>query len=198
MILKNNAENSMGELTTIILCACFPVLPKSIQWITGKTARKSTYRPSSSTYDRRYGFKKGHENTSDPLSTTTASSTNPSQQNRSAAPWRDQDIDLACNTKSKTKTRNKSKGNYHNLSVGQSLHDSKPASIHMVEPVATTSVQGGSGGGSGRGGGGGRGEGVSSFLGDGDNKMSIWKTDTVRVDTASSSLDPERGGRDFV
>ena len=71
----------------------------------------------------------------------------------------------------------------------------------MVEPVATTSVQGGSGGGGGRGGGGGgrgRGEGVSSFLGDGDNKMSIWKTDTVRVDTASSSLDPERGGRDFV
>ena len=75
----------------------------------------------------------------------------------------------------------------------------------MVEPVATTSVQGGSGGGGGGGGGGGRGEGVSSFLGDGDNKMSIWKTDTVRVDTdtvrvdtASSSLDPERGGRDFV
>ena len=147
-MILTNAARSMGELTTIILCACFPVLPKFVQWITGKTKRKSTYHPSSSSSARRYGFKKGHHNNSDPLSTNTASSTNPNHNHNSTAPWLDQDIDLACKSKTKTKT----KGNYHNLSVGQSFYDSKPASIHMVEPVATTSVQGGSRGGGGGGG----------------------------------------------
>lgn len=62
----------------------------------------------------------------------------------------------------------KIKGSYHNLDVGQS-YDPKPTSISKVEPVARVKA------------------GVP------DN--SIWKTDTVRVD---SSLDSERGGHDFV
>ena len=198
----------MSELTTVILCACFPVLPKFIHWITGKTKRKSTYHPSSSTYARGHGFKKGRSDPN-PLSSTNPSS---STHNYNTAPWpthdhdHNHDIDLA--PKSKTKSKSRSKGSYHNLNAGQSsIYDSsKPASVHMaMEPVAvaTTGVQGGGGGGGGgRNARGGRErEGVSSFLseGDGNDKMSIWKTDTVRVDTASSSLeDPERGRRDFV
>lgn len=63
----------------------------------------------------------------------------------------------------------KTKGSYHNLDVGQS-YDPKPTPISRVEPVAR--VKGG---------------GVLGNI--------IWKTDRVRVDT---SLDPERGGHNFV
>lgn len=62
----------------------------------------------------------------------------------------------------------KTKGNYHNLDVGQS-YLAKPGPISKVEPVAR--VKGGA------------------------SENSIWKTNTVRVD---SSLDSERGGHDFV
>lgn len=63
----------------------------------------------------------------------------------------------------------KTKGNYHNLDVGQS-YISKPAPITKV--VAA------------------RPEGK-----DGVPQNSIWKTNEVNVD---STLDPERGGHDFV
>ncbi len=59
------------------------------------------------------------------------------------------------------------KGNYHNLDVGRS-YEGKGAAIGMVEPARVRGVGVGNG---------------------------IWKTDTVRVDSA---LDPERGGHDFV
>lgn len=62
----------------------------------------------------------------------------------------------------------KSKGNYHNLEVGRN-HYTEPASVSTVEPVE-------------------RANGVVP-----DNR--IWKTNTVKVD---SSLDPERGGHDFL
>lgn len=59
---------------------------------------------------------------------------------------------------------------YHNLDVGQSYSPKKPAPISKMEPAAAR-VKGAVPG------------------------NSIWKTDTVKVD---SSLDPERGGHDFV
>ena len=62
----------------------------------------------------------------------------------------------------------KTKGNYHNLDVGQT-YISKPAPVSKV-------MQGPGGKG-------------------GMPQNSIWKTNEVNVD---STLDPERGGHDFV
>ena len=81
------------------------------------------------------------------------------------APWLDRE-DHDVGLVGKTKT----KGRYHNLDVGRN-YDAQPASIGMVEPPVARAKGGGASG------------------------KSIWKTDTVRVDSA---LDPERGGHDFV
>lgn len=142
---------SVGELTTIILCACFPIMPKFLQWITGKNQNKATYHKSA--YANGYGLKGHNSKRSNQFS-------NPMVSNN-AAPWLDsEDHDLGL--------VGKNKGNYHNLDVGQT-YVPNPAPIRKVEPAAR--LKGGAP----------------------DNI--IWKTNTVRVDT---SLDPERGGHDFV
>ena len=149
MRLLTNAY-SVGELTTIILCACFPIMPKFIQWITGKTKNKSTYHPSA--YANNYGLKGPNSKRSNQISNPLASNT---------TPWLDSE-------EHEIGLMGKAKGDYHNLDVGQS-YMAKPAPISKVEPMAR--VKGAA------------------------PENSIWKTDTVRVDT---SLDPERGGHDFV
>ncbi|CAF9908703.1 MAG: hypothetical protein ALECFALPRED_004904 [Alectoria fallacina] len=142
---------NVGELTTIILCACFPIMPKFLQWITGKNKNKATYHKSA--YANGYGLKGHNSKRSNQFS-------NPMVSNNTA-PWLDsEDHDLGL--------VGKTKGNYHNLDVGQT-YVPNPAPIRKVEPAAR--------------------------LKGGAPANSIWKTNTVRVDT---SLDPERGGYDFV
>ncbi|CAF9934880.1 hypothetical protein IMSHALPRED_009873 [Imshaugia aleurites] len=142
---------NVGELTTIILCACFPLMPKFIQWITGKTKNKSTYHPSA--YTNNYGLKGPDSKRSNQISNRLAS--------MNTTPWLDSE-------EHEIGLMGKAKGDYHNLDVGQS-YMAKPAPISKVEPMAR--VKGAA------------------------PENSIWKTDTVRVDT---SLTPERGGHDFV
>ena len=145
---------SVGELTTIILCACSPIMPKFLQWITGKTKNKSTYHESA--YTNGHNLKGGQNSSkrsnqlsiSDPMASTNT------------APWLDAE-DHEFGLMGKT-----NKGNYHNLDVGQS-YIAKPAPISKMQPSGPEGVP----------------------------KNSIWKTNEVNVD---SSLDPERGGHDFV
>ena len=132
-------------------------MPKFLQWITGRTKNKSTYHHS--TYNTNgYSLGKGggqrsskrSNQLSDPMASTIT------------APWLDAE-DREFGLMGKT-----SKGNYHNLDVGQS-YIAKPAPISKVQ--------------------------LGGKPGGGVPKNSIWKTNEVNVD---SSLDPERGGHDFV
>lgn len=128
-------------------------MPKFLQWITGRTKRnKSAYHQSA--YTNGYSLSKGQNSKrsnqlSDPMASTNT------------APWLDAE-DHEFGLMGKT-----SKGNYHNLDVGQS-YIAKPA------PIISKVQQGKPGG---------------------VPENSIWKTNEVHVD---SSLDPERGGHDFV
>lgn len=123
-------------------------MPKFVQWITGKTKNKSTYDPSA--YANGYGLKSHTSKRDHQFSNATASN--------NTMPWMDSE-------EHEIRLMGKTKGNYHNLDVGQS-YNPKPAPVSKVEPVAR-------------------------LKGDVPGN-SVY---TAKVDT---SLDPERGGHDFV
>lgn len=110
---------SVGELTTIILCACFPIMPKFLQWITGKTKNKPTYHHSA--YANSYGLKGQNSKRSNQFS-------NPMDSNNTT-PWlgpeEDHEIGLL----------GKAKGDYHKMNVGQN-YTPNPGPISKVEPIA--------------------------------------------------------------
>lgn len=120
---------NVAELTTIILCACFPILPKFFHWITGKSKAKSSYHPSHSHSSKGGPSKRSHilqiplgNNKSN---THTTNTNTYSSNSNDPTPWLDTDGDIGPAGKSK-------KGTYHNLDAGRS-YDGKSGAIGMGE-----------------------------------------------------------------
>ncbi|KAM0802382.1 hypothetical protein BDR22DRAFT_124439 [Usnea florida] len=174
---------NVGELTTIILCATFPIVPKFLHWTTGKTKRSTSYNHprQSAGYpagSKRSNNKNNHSTSSHPMVSTPNPHTH---THNPSTPWpediSDHDINLIGRTPKGIRSL------YHNLDVGTSHYGSKAASISTVEPVAR------------------RGE-AQMVLGNGNGNgignEGIWTTNEVRVDTSLSEQGLEMGRHDFV